>query len=292
MTPRSISMTSLALSALVFTASMANAADLAEQYQVAPGVRTATTRSALLAVRPAGDTDVANSAVDARLSNFAAANAANPGVQSALEQAALAINSDPTRFINDDGSTNKKAMSDLLTTQFGQAGQLVMPQVKPDYNIGNAGVSSAGTISGMGDADIMALAFIVMMEASKSAREDLNSVMAAVKASNQKKQALRETSDRLDQLAGDCAANPENCNGTGIAPGVLVVEPQGQVSMQDIDNAKETVKSKLDSLSEMGETESLRLQMAMDRLSKLMSTLSNVLKKQSETSDGIIQNIK
>jgi hypothetical protein len=52
------------------------------------------------------------------------------------------------------------------------------------------------------------------------------------------------------------------------------------------------VKSKLDSLSELGEMESLRLQMAMDRLSKLMSTLSNMLKKQSETAQAISQNLK
>lgn len=60
----------------------------------------------------------------------------------------------------------------------------------------------------------------------------------------------------------------------------------------DIDNAKEIAKNKLDSMSEMGEMESLRLQMAMDRLSKLMSTLSNLLKKASETASGITQNIK
>ena len=42
----------------------------------------------------------------------------------------------------------------------------------------------------------------------------------------------------------------------------------------------------------VGPMESLRLQMAMDRLSKLMSTLSNLLKKASETAQGITQNIK
>ena len=49
---------------------------------------------------------------------------------------------------------------------------------------------------------------------------------------------------------------------------------------------------KLDSLSEMGEMESLRLQMAMDRKSKMMTTLSNLLKKMSDTSSSITQNIK
>jgi hypothetical protein len=42
----------------------------------------------------------------------------------------------------------------------------------------------------------------------------------------------------------------------------------------------------------LGETESLRLQMAMDRRSKLMSTLSNILRKMSEAADGITANIK
>ena len=58
------------------------------------------------------------------------------------------------------------------------------------------------------------------------------------------------------------------------------------------DAAKDTTKNKLDSLSELGETESLRLQTAMDRLSKLMQTLSNVLTKITNTASGIASNIK
>ena len=52
------------------------------------------------------------------------------------------------------------------------------------------------------------------------------------------------------------------------------------------------LKNSLDSMSEMGEMESLRLQMAMDRLSKLMSTISNALKKMSDTAQTITQNLK
>ena len=59
-----------------------------------------------------------------------------------------------------------------------------------------------------------------------------------------------------------------------------------------MDNAKKTIQDKLDNMSEMGEMESLRLQMAMDRLSKMMSTLSNLLKKISDTASSITQNIK
>jgi cell division protein ZapA (FtsZ GTPase activity inhibitor) len=73
--------------------------------------------------------------------------------------------------------------------------------------------------------------------------------------------------------------------------------PRGQAATLrttagELDQAIDEVKAELDSLSELGETESLRLQMAMDRMSKLMSTLSNILKKASETSGQITQNIK
>lgn len=60
----------------------------------------------------------------------------------------------------------------------------------------------------------------------------------------------------------------------------------------NLETKVERDKNDLDSMSEMGETESLRLQMAMDRLSKMMSTLSNILKKISDTANGIVQNIK
>jgi hypothetical protein len=76
--------------------------------------------------------------------------------------------------------------------------------------------------------------------------------------------------------------------------------PRGQAalsaSMQstttEVELAAADVRAELDAMSELGETESLRLQMAMDRLSKLMSTLSNILKKASDTSAQITQNLK
>ena len=65
-----------------------------------------------------------------------------------------------------------------------------------------------------------------------------------------------------------------------------------QASTTELDRAIDEVKSELDSLSELGETESLRLQMAMDRMSKAMTMLSNILKKMSETSGQITQNLR
>ena len=66
----------------------------------------------------------------------------------------------------------------------------------------------------------------------------------------------------------------------------------GQPSKAELEASISQVKGDLDSMSEMGETESLKLQMAMDRLSKMMSTLSNLLKKMSDTDQSITNNIK
>jgi ribonuclease D len=55
---------------------------------------------------------------------------------------------------------------------------------------------------------------------------------------------------------------------------------------------QDELKNELDSMSEMSEMESLRLQMAMDRFNKVMSALSNILKKISDTQSAIITNLK
>ncbi len=52
------------------------------------------------------------------------------------------------------------------------------------------------------------------------------------------------------------------------------------------------IQADLDSMSELSQMVSMRLQMAMDRRSKFVETLSNVLKTISDTQDSIIQNMK
>ncbi len=64
------------------------------------------------------------------------------------------------------------------------------------------------------------------------------------------------------------------------------------VSKKEIDALADKMKNDLDGMSEMSEMESLRLQMAMDRLSKMMETLSNLLKKINDTQQTITQNMK
>jgi len=65
-----------------------------------------------------------------------------------------------------------------------------------------------------------------------------------------------------------------------------------QADLDELNGAQAALRAELGSISDMSETESLRLQMIMDRLSKLMSTLSNVLKQSADTQKTIIQNTK
>lgn len=175
----------------------------------------------------------------------------------------------------------------------------------------------SGLPAGSATEDIGALAIVVMMEAAKSAREDLKAIMVRVKAINAAKAKLRERSLAVQR---DCAANAARgesekldfSRGLGSerayhqvlmpyldpdAPGGVRLlktdlHPGRIARRDDLCVARDTVEAQLDSMSEMGEMESLRLQMAMDRMSKLMSTLSNLLKEASDTASVIAQNIK
>ena len=52
------------------------------------------------------------------------------------------------------------------------------------------------------------------------------------------------------------------------------------------------LKGKLDGMNEMSEMTSLRLQMMMERRSKFISTLNNIMKKISTTQESLVQNLK
>lgn len=67
---------------------------------------------------------------------------------------------------------------------------------------------------------------------------------------------------------------------------------QLQKELDALQKQQGELKDKLDSMTEMSETTAMRLQMMMDRRSKFMETLSNMLKKMAATSDSIKQNLK
>ena len=148
----------------------------------------------------------------------------------------------------------------------------------------------------MHNADIEAMCFLVLMQAAKSAQEDLKAIMDKVKSINEQKKKMREvlatiqkkntriSRVQLDSFTLLLIKKPASTN--------TPASRTKPVTTMELDNLAGNMKNDLDSMSEMGEMESLRLQMAMDRMNKMMSTLSNLLKKISKSSEEITQNLK
>jgi hypothetical protein len=75
----------------------------------------------------------------------------------------------------------------------------------------------------------------------------------------------------------------------------FAVDAKASAAMAKSDIARASIAVQavdIDTLAELSQTEQLRLQMLMDRRSKTMETLSNTLKKLSDTQQAITQNLK
>ncbi len=180
------------------------------------------------------------------------------------------------------------------------------------------GKSEAAGGSGEAGDDIEALAFRVMMQATQDANQDLKTIMGEIQAMNKAKQQMREMIQKIKHdISANCRKKGEIDpldlkTGMGserayhramipcpdpLAKGGVTLVPTnlypGKVKdvcqLQDI---RDDLMSRLDSMGDISEMMTLRLQMAMDRRSKMMSTLSNIMKKISDTAEAITQNLK
>jgi hypothetical protein len=199
-----------------------------------------------------------------------------------------------------------------------QAASVERGRGQPDTSqIASAARARWPVLGNRGGGDVEALVSLVLMQAAKSAQDDLRKLLAEMQNAEERKKALREAFDRLKRqesalearlktrfsaLPGSTPCHPPDCGLTPAELSAILSHPissklpvrkfQPVATVADLNALESQMKNELDSMSEMGETESLRLQMAMDRLSKMMTTLSNVLKKISDTSQSIVQNMK
>ncbi|MBK6827749.1 MAG: hypothetical protein IPG86_13180 [Chitinophagaceae bacterium] len=167
--------------------------------------------------------------------------------------------------------------------------------------LGRKAKAYAGIYSITGEADIQALVFLVLMQASKSANEDIRAIMEKVKSDNEKKKKLREAQEIIKNNQQISAAQYDSFNLVLVKPAIkqnVVVNQnnasvnQRTVSRQDINTLAEKLGRELDSMNEMSEMNSIRLQIYMDRVSKMQSTISNIMKKIDSTKNQIVQNLK
>jgi len=176
--------------------------------------------------------------------------------------------------------------------------------------------SNYAVLGDVNDEDIEAMAFLVLLEAAKSAQEDLRESMARVKAINDAKAAQRDLVTKVSHdISENAARRPPlkfSRGGIGSEEGyhkmpVPQVDPATSGGLRrvprdlqpgpikDVDELRsigENLRSELDSLSDLGELEAMRLQLLMDRRSKAMTALSNLIKKIGETSSPIVHNLK
>lgn len=113
---------------------------------------------------------------------------------------------------------------------------------------------------GFGSGDIESAIAHVGKLLAEDVQEDLKALMQRLERLKRQKQNMREVLEALKE--------------------------------RRLEEAEATVVCTLRALGELSEMESLRLQMTLDRTSKLMSTLSNILKKSSDTASSITDNLK
>lgn len=169
---------------------------------------------------------------------------------------------------------------------------------------GHVRQAGSGLLGDMNSADIEALAFLVLMEAAKSARDDLRSIMDKVKEINEAKDRLGKSREALRTAAtapekrapcvvADCgAARRALAHAQALLGGKSVYAIPQSLNKAGALKAAEQMKKALDELTKKGELNLLNLQKAMEKKSALESLLSNMLQIYQQTASGIIQSLK
>jgi hypothetical protein len=137
--------------------------------------------------------------------------------------------------------------------------------------------------AGLEESDVNSLVFLVMMQAARIANDDLREVQQGIERIEASKAALRATGEN-----GGGAGSPPRLTRLQLAS---VRSPQA-LPTEEFGRRLAASRDDLDALSEMGELESLRLQMAMDRMSKTMQVLAGLLGKLGDSQRTIIPNLK
>lgn len=183
-----------------------------------------------------------------------------------------------------------------------------------------------GRFSRNSQPEIDVLVAFVISETLRATEEDIKEIEGELRKMNRAEQELRNAFSSVAARAGMTRGKSQNIKtraplarvqgqhasrrmtvrtvktrNLGISYPDLVADPlnvynlatgKGKVTIGGLKSLLDDMKGKLDGLNEMSEMTSLRLQMTMDRRSKFISTLSQMMKKISTTQDILIQNIK
>ncbi len=156
--------------------------------------------------------------------------------------------------------------------------------------------------------DIDSLAFIVLMQATDDMDQDLQQMMAEMKSITASKQQLRDLISEVNKDARSGARPTAPCSTSTCrslaarisqietaapkSPKLVRLQVPANPTFGELRQVQDKLNANLDSMNDLSEATSLRLQMTMDRRSKFLETMSNIMKKISTTSDTVVQNLK
>jgi len=149
---------------------------------------------------------------------------------------------------------------------------------------GTTHAAITSTFGNLNGADIEALAFIVLMDASQSAQQDLQSIMAHVKAIDNAKQELRSSLAGAHQQASTPAIHKVQAQLTPTSFTMPPALPPNATIAQK--------QQRLDDLNELGEQEQLKMQKVISQMQAAQQMASNVAKKLSDSTSSILRNLK
>ncbi len=143
-------------------------------------------------------------------------------------------------------------------------------------------VRSAGPLAGMSVEDAV---LMMMMMISQDANDDMRQMLADMQRANAQKQAQRQAMEK--QKAAQAAMKNQLRQEIPAPP----AHPRIARSAA-LDQFLASERVSYDALGDLGQEQQLKMQMALDRQSKANQIMSNMLKKISDTAQGITQNLK
>ena len=174
-----------------------------------------------------------------------------------------------------------------------------------------------GSRNNLNNSDIEVLISLVMMQTAKDAQEDLKRIMSQLNSLNEQKKHILEVMKDLEQHKNEISglqldslktelkmqpfffflnttvvARPIKMTPTRTIQKNQIPTISKPVPKEEINKVAKDINDKMDTLSEMSEANQLKMQMYMDRYNKALRAVSNAMKKFSDTSSSIIQNLK
>ena len=146
----------------------------------------------------------------------------------------------------------------------------------------------------LGVGDVAGLALLVVEEAARSAREDLEAAIRSVRALTEQQESARRALDALDAAGTGAVGHLREVDHLTEQASRIVAasllegdELAGEDTLEQGRDDAWGLAELLDALSDLGRREAVRLQEVLQRRSTVLTSLTGVLEQQSRTARAI-----